>query len=140
MSTGAIYKIYVIGRKFETRWGEIIIYLILKAALGPGVYSASNRNEYRKHKKKCFWGAKCGWCMGLTTLPPSMIRWSRQCGIFNISQPYRPPRPVTGIALLFFFFTISTRASLQDCILANYMETHSSSGYNVQVLLYISIV
>jgi hypothetical protein len=28
------------------------IFLILPAALGPGVYSASNRNEYWKHKKK----------------------------------------------------------------------------------------
>jgi hypothetical protein len=26
------------------------IYLILPAALGPGVYSASNRNEYQKKK------------------------------------------------------------------------------------------
>jgi hypothetical protein len=26
------------------------IYLILPAALGPGVYSASNINEYQKHK------------------------------------------------------------------------------------------
>jgi hypothetical protein len=29
-------------------------------------------------------------------------RLSRQCGILNISQHYRPPRPVTGTALLFF--------------------------------------
>jgi hypothetical protein len=27
-----------------------ILYLILPAALGPGVYSVSKRNEYRKHK------------------------------------------------------------------------------------------
>jgi hypothetical protein len=26
----------------------------------------------------------------------------RQCGILNIIQPYRPPLPVTGIALLTF--------------------------------------
>jgi hypothetical protein len=47
-------------------------------------------------KKKYFWGVKCGPCVGLTALPPStsMSRLSRQCGAFNISQPYRPPRPV----------------------------------------------
>jgi hypothetical protein len=28
------------------------IYLILPAALGPGIYSASNRNQYQKQKKK----------------------------------------------------------------------------------------
>jgi type II secretory pathway pseudopilin PulG len=28
----------------------IIIIIILPAALGPGVYSASNRNEYQKQK------------------------------------------------------------------------------------------
>jgi hypothetical protein len=31
-----------------------------------------------------------------------MSRLSRQCGILNISQPYRSPRPVMGIALLCF--------------------------------------
>jgi hypothetical protein len=40
------------GRGFETQWGEWFLssYLILLVALGPGVYSASNRNEYQKHK------------------------------------------------------------------------------------------
>jgi hypothetical protein len=40
------------GHVFETeRWGFFfLIYLILPAALGPGVYSASNRNEYQKQK------------------------------------------------------------------------------------------
>jgi hypothetical protein len=30
-------------------------------------------------------------------------RLSRQCGIFSITKPYRPPLPVTEIALLFTF-------------------------------------
>jgi hypothetical protein len=30
--------------------GSLVVYLILPAALGPGVYSASNGNEYQKHK------------------------------------------------------------------------------------------
>jgi hypothetical protein len=40
------------GRGFETRSGELIssIYVILPAALGPGVYSVSNRNENQKQK------------------------------------------------------------------------------------------
>jgi hypothetical protein len=42
----------------------------------------------------------CGRCVGPTTLPPSVSRLSRQCEILYISQPYRPPKPVTGIALL----------------------------------------
>jgi hypothetical protein len=39
--------------------------------------------------------------VGLKTLPPSVSRLSRQCGILNISQPYRPWQTVTGIALLY---------------------------------------
>jgi hypothetical protein len=41
------------GRGFETRRDECIffsIYVILTAALGPWVYSVSNRNVYQKQK------------------------------------------------------------------------------------------
>jgi hypothetical protein len=38
--------------------------------------------------------------------------WSRQCGILNISEPYRPPRPGTGMALLFTWFCRSYVSAL----------------------------
>jgi hypothetical protein len=38
------------GRGIDTKRSDFQIYLILPAALGPGIYSASNRSEYRKHQ------------------------------------------------------------------------------------------
>jgi hypothetical protein len=51
--------------------------------------------------RTCFWGVKRGQRVMLTTSPPSMSRLYRQCGILNISQPYRLPWPDMGIDLLY---------------------------------------
>jgi hypothetical protein len=37
------------GRGFKKEQLIFSVYLILRASLGPGVYSASSRNEYQKH-------------------------------------------------------------------------------------------
>jgi hypothetical protein len=80
----------------------LLTFLVLTAALGPRFNEPLTEMSTRDRYNKYSWGVENGWCMRLDNLTNILSELSRQCGNLNISQPYRPPLPVTGIALLFY--------------------------------------
>jgi hypothetical protein len=50
----------------------------------------------------------------------AVSRLSRKCGILDTKQPYRLPRPVTGIALLFNCFPVRT-GTWSQCLPAHFL-------------------
>jgi hypothetical protein len=67
----------------------------------PGVDSASNRNEYQEH----FLGGKGGWCIRLTTLPPSCAGVMKS-GNLNFLEPFGSLQACNGTALAFYSMKI----------------------------------
>jgi hypothetical protein len=66
---------------------------------GPGVDSASNRNEYQEH----FLEGKGGWCVRLTTLPPSCAVVMKS-GNLNFLEPSGSLQACNATALCFTCF------------------------------------
>jgi hypothetical protein len=77
-----------------------------------------------------------GRCVGLTNLPPYVSRLPRQYAILNVSQPYRPPWPVTGIALLYIAWKPINRSRVTCKYLALTAFLHETN----RIMYYIEIL
>jgi hypothetical protein len=91
------------GLWFETRRDHWISFKLPNHSRRTRLWGLLSLYEYEKQKKLCLWGVECGRCVGLTTLPPSVSRPSRQCRFLNISQSPRSPRPFCADTFSFSF-------------------------------------
>jgi hypothetical protein len=98
-----VVRRYITSRNVAASRTDVEKHFYEFTTLGPGVYWPSNKTDYQEHKNNVS-GEWISWRrVRLTTLPPSVSRFSWQCGILIMSQIYRPPWPVTGIASLFYY-------------------------------------
>jgi len=91
-----IYKPEGRGFEFQICHWNFLLTSSFQPLYGPGVDSASNRNEYQAY----FLGGKGGRCVGLTTLPSSCAIVMKS-GNLSLLETSGPVQACNGIALHF---------------------------------------
>jgi hypothetical protein len=83
--------------QFSTRSLVFSFDVIFQPHFGPRVDSAYNRKECQESS----WGVKGGRGVNLKISPPSVRKFSRNCGSLDVPQAYEYPLLVTEIAMRF---------------------------------------
>jgi hypothetical protein len=105
-------RYYITSRKFESSIPDEVIVFFNWPNLSSCTMFMRSTQPLTEMSTRNISGVNGGWRVRLTNSPLSVSRFSRKYGSIDVSQPYGPPRTVTGLLLLYFWYIMSRRNQL----------------------------